>query len=240
VLKKALVGLVAFGFVSCGGGGDDGPGGTGLSAADFESVAPCPNQELLRDPALLAAVQAAMLANVTYDDIPFDAMDPDIFAKKCGLEGAWDPALATDLIAENGPPRTLANMFITGNAGICSDNFANFGTDEGFPKAGTYRKQFRVNNAGVSTWVRARAKVSGSAAGARFADEGVVIGDLSTTFEYAVNGTVVAHDALWAGIVNALTTAGDLPVVTLEVRRMAGGDVILTVEVTLICAVAIQ
>lgn len=159
-----------------GGGGGGGGTGLELAAADRGNVTPCPDQMVLTDAGLFADfVDGLQNGTFLYLDVPFDAGDAAIFRKKCGLGSAWDPADNTNEVAPAVTPVTITTLFTTGNAGICAEGFDNdsFGTGEGFPVAGTYRKEFKVNSGGTTWHVRVRIKIEGSAAGNTFADEGI-------------------------------------------------------------------
>ena len=115
-----------------------------------------------------------------HSDIPFSSSDSNIYKEKCGLEGFWDPTKATALI----PPATsipeLASLFAPssdGNAGICAGYTAQGTSTDGFPAAGTYRIQFHAAYQGETYVVRARATVSGSAAGQSFVAAGAGRGE---------------------------------------------------------------
>ena len=89
-----------------GGGGGTTPTGTLLLAsADRPGVSPCSAQAILQDDTDLTALTDALLAGTfIHLDVPFNAADLDIFKKKCGLQGFWDPAEAVNEVA----PFTIA------------------------------------------------------------------------------------------------------------------------------------
>jgi hypothetical protein len=223
------------------GGGAGGASGTlTLAAADMPNVMPCPSQNILTDTTELDTLKQAILQGaLLYLDVPFDANDPDIFRKKCGLENFWNP---TDNIDENPPvntPATIADVILFGNAGICTTGFTinSFGIDEGFPASGTYRKEFKATFMGMTWQVRLRVQVSGTSAGNTFAAEGIdVPQDITNTLVYEVNGTPTPHNDILNAAVNALTASNtNAPSVTLEIRNSAGTPVIFTAVAELIC-----
>jgi hypothetical protein len=203
-------------------------------------VAPCSSQAILQDQAELDMLKTALLAGtVVHLDVPYDAGDADIFRKKCGLQGYWDPAAAVNEVAPLVTPVTIGTLFTLENTGICASGFTStsFGTGEGFPVAGTYRKEFKVAHLGMTWHVRVRILVSGSSAGNTFASEGITVpDDLRNTLVYEVDGVVTAHDAVGpAGIAALTASTTDAPGFTLDVRDGAAGPVVLTVVVELIC-----
>jgi hypothetical protein len=176
---------------------------------------------------------------IVHLDVPYDAGDPNIFRKKCGLQGFWNPAAAINEVPPGATPVTIATLFQLENSGICAAGFdaSSFGTGEGFPVAGTYRKEFKVAHMGTTWHVRLRLKCSGTSAGHTFAADGITVpGDLQNTLVYELNGTVTAHDDVPAAAVAALAASTtDAPGFTLDVRMSAAGPVIFTVVVELIC-----
>ncbi|MHC4550468.1 MAG: hypothetical protein ACYTEZ_17010 [Planctomycetota bacterium] len=225
------------------GGGTGGTGGTGtlaLTAADAPAVTPCPAQTILTDAAELTALKDALQSGTfVHLDVPFSVADPDIFKKKCGLEPLWDPAAAIDEVPPLTTPVTISSLLQFGNAGICAAGFdsGSFGTGEGFPVAGTYRKEFKVAHLGMTWHVRARIKVSGTSAGNTFASEGISVpGDIENTLVYEVDGAVTAHaDVLTAAIAALAVSANDAPTFTLDIRQSGAGPIIFTAVVELIC-----
>jgi len=176
---------------------------------------------------------------IVHLDVPYNAADPNIFKKKCGLDGFWDPAAAVNEVAPVVTPVTIASLFQVENAGICAAGFnaGSFGTGEGFPVAGTYRKEFKVAHMGTTWHVRLRVKVSGSVAGKTFAAEGITVpDDLQNTLVYEVNGVVTPHDDVAAaGIAALVASTTDAPGFTLDVREAAAGPIVFTAVVELIC-----
>jgi len=219
------------------GGGGGGGGAPSLTSADFPAVSPCPNQDILTDAAQFAAFRTALLnGTFLYLDVPFDAGDADIFRKKCGLNTFWNPVDNVDEIAPAATPVTISDLFVTGNAGICAAGFNNssFGTGEGFPVAGTYRKEFKVTDMGVTYLVRTRVSVTGSAAGDTFMSRGITVpGDLEMTLSYRVDGVPALHDDVLVAITNALQSPDAMTI--LDVLDMAGGTTILTALIEVIC-----
>ncbi|MCR9105472.1 MAG: hypothetical protein NXI15_09290 [Gammaproteobacteria bacterium] len=222
---------------------DPGPTDPGsappLTAADRNSVSPCPEQAILTDAAELAALKEALLNGaLTFRDVPFDSSDPDNFKKKCGFETFWDPANnINDVTPANVgiTAITLGQLFSNGNAGICANGAMPNSNIQGLPAAGTYRTEVKVAS-GPSSWhLRLRSTVSGSSAGNEFVAESISVpADIENTLEYKVNGTVTAHDDVFAAIVNAVATNGEA--VTLDVSKTAGGPSVLSVAIELICA----
>jgi len=245
-LVRTFVLLGAFSLVSCDDDDNDGGGGGGgptfdLAAADFPGVTPCPNQEILTDGVLFAElVDALRNGTFLYLDVPFNAGDANIFVKKCGLGAAWNPTQNIDEVAPVVVPVTIQGLYQTGNAGICATGFnhGSFGTGEGFPAAGTYRKEFKVNNAGTTWHVRVRLTISGTAAGRTFADEGVAFPAGISNLIYHVEGVETAHDDVLTAVVDALqiSDGAQVPEVTIEVRKNAMDPAILTVLAEVLCA----
>jgi hypothetical protein len=244
-LRRATIGLTLTALlVACDdngdgafGGGGGGGGAPALNAADMPGVSPCPNQAILTDAAQFATFQTA-LQNGTflYRDVPFNGADPNIFVKKCGLGAFWDPAESTDEIAPPSVPVRLADLFQFGNAGICAAGFDNgsFGTGEGLPVAGTYRKEFKVAHLGTTYLVRARVTVSGPSAGATWASLGIAVpADLENTLGYEVDGTPSLHDDVLTDIAAALQSPDAS--VTLDVFDMPGGGALLSAVIEVIC-----
>ena len=231
-----------------GGGGDvDGGGGGGLPAlaeADKPAVTPCPNQAILSDGTMLEALKTAMLSGaVAHRDIAYDGTDPDNLHRKCGFEGNFDPEDGTISLVPaggDGVHPDVAALIMSGNSGICADGFghSSFGSGEGFPAAGVYRKEFVASYMATMTTVRTRITVSGTAAGLPFNDASLMI-DISTADDlealtYVLDGTVVAHGDLWQAITDSL--APDTQSMRLEVKKEAAGAVILTADIEFICA----
>ncbi|MHC4972047.1 MAG: hypothetical protein ACYTG3_06920 [Planctomycetota bacterium] len=246
MLKRVWMALVlAVGVLTGCSGSDPAPvtgggGGTlALSAQDQAGVAPCPAQTILTDAAQLTALKDALQNGAyLYLDVPFDGGDVNIFVKKCGLEGFWNPADNTDEIP--GPsPLTLMDVFVSGNGGICATGFNNtsFGIGEGFPVAGTYRKEFKVAHMGSTYHVRLRVAVTGASAGNTFIDEGINNPpDFMTELFYEVNGTATPHADLANAIIAALTVVTDTaPNATLGVKKTAGGAVVWQAKIEFIC-----
>lgn len=211
-----------------------------LETADQSGVAPCPNQDILTDPNQLAELKNAIQnGTFVYLDVPFDGGDPDILLKKCGFEGFWNPADNIDPVAPMDVfiplPVTIQSLFQTGNAGICTTNFVNFGLDEGFPRAGVYRKEVKVSHAG-STWhTRLRFTISGTAAGNSFASEGISTfgGDDIANLIYEVNGKVVPHADV---LTEVYALHAPSPGAHIDVRKTALGPIVWTADVEFICA----
>ena len=216
-----------------GGGG----GAPALDAADQPGVSPCPNQTILTDAAQFADFQAALLAGTfLYKDVPFDNTDPDIFKKKCGLDTFWNPADNTDDVAPPQVPVTIADLFQFGNAGICAAgfDFGSFGTGEGLPVTGTYRKEFLVAHLGVTYLVRVRVSVIGPSAGATWASLGVAVpADLQSTLGYEVNGVSVLHDNVLTALAGALESPD--ATVVLDVLDTPGGGSLLSALIEVLC-----
>lgn len=242
--SPTLVLVLASLIAACDTNGDGNvlpPGGGGgapaLTAADQPGVSPCPNQTILTDAAEFAAFQAALLSGTfLYKDVPFNAADPDIFVKKCGLGAFWNPADNTDEVAPVNVPVTVSDLFVFGNAGICATGFdsSSFGTGEGLPQAGTYRKEFKVSNAGTTYLVRVRVSVSGPAAGATWNSLGIAVpADLENTLGYEVDGTPVLHDDVLTAIATAL--ASPSATVVLDVFDTPGGGLLLSALVEVLC-----
>lgn len=198
-----------------GGSGDGGDGESpnlpsgpvGLLAADMPTVMPCPSQDVLTDTPKLDLLKAAIRQGaLLYLDVPFDINDPLIIKKKCGFENSWNPVDNTDEIPPAQSPVTLSDLFLSGNAGICAAGFttSSFGLGEGFPEAGTYRKEFKAALMGVTYHVRLRVTVSGSSAGNTFRSEGIAVpGDIQNTLIYEVDGATTAH----ADLLDTVATA---------------------------------
>ncbi len=246
MLLRLVVGLAACAGLlgGCdngdGGGGGGGGGSLALTAADMPGVAPCSSQAILTDPVELDLLKTALTAGtIVHLDVPYNALDANIFRKKCGLQGFWDPAAAVNEVAPLATPVTIASLFQLENTGICAAGFnaGSFGTGEGYPVAGTYRKEFKVAHMGTTWHVRVRILVSGSSAGRTFAAEGIAVpADLQSTLVYEVDGAVTAHaDIATAAIAALAASATDAPGFTLDVRETGAGPVVFTAVVQLIC-----
>ncbi len=217
-----------------------GPANTppALTAADLESIAPCPNQSILTNATELDALKQALLTGaVSFRDVPFNGADADNFKKKCGLDGFWDPANNTNDVAPASVGITkigISQLLTNGNAGICSAGAMPTNNLTGFPVAGTYRTEIKAAD-GPSTWhLRLRSVVSGSSAGNEFGAESIAVpADIENTVEYKVDGVVTVHDDVFGAIVNAATTSGDA--ILLEVSKSAGGPVVFSILIELIC-----
>lgn len=230
---------------ACSNGGDGsggGPVGGGggapaLTSADMPGVSPCPSQTILTDAAAFNAFQAALLGGTyLYLDVPFDGGDPNIYRKKCGLGNFWNPGDNTDEIAPPASPVTISDLLQFGNAGICAAGFDNgsFGTGEGFPVAGTYRKEFKVAHMGTTYLVRVRVSVTGPAAGDTFASRSISVPtDIENTLAYEVDGTPQVHDDVLVAVSNALTSPGSSAM--LDVLDAPGGATLLSALVEVLC-----
>jgi hypothetical protein len=204
------------------------------------AVSPCPSQAILGDPVEFDLFRSALLSGtIVHLDVPYDAGDSNIFRKKCGLQGYWDPAEAIDEVAPAMTPVTIASLFTLENTGICATGFTStsFGTGEGFPVAGTYRKEFKVSHLAFTWHVRVRIRVSGTNAGHTFASEGIAVpADLQNTLVYEVDGVVTAHDAVGpAGIGALMASTTEAPGFTLDVREDAAGPIVFTAIIEIIC-----
>jgi len=234
--------LAAAVFVGCDGSDPAPTGGGGgtlaLSVADQAGVTPCPAQTILTDAAALTALKDALQAGTyVYLDVPFvDTVN--IYRQKCGLEGFWNPADNTQEVPGPAPVNPL-NIYAAGNSGICATGFnsTSFGTGEGFPVAGTYRKEFKVAHMGSTYHVRLRVTVTGTSAGNTFTATGLTNPpDFENELAYEVNGTTTPHDDVWNDMVAALTVVTDTaPNATLGVKLASGGPVIWTAKVEFIC-----
>lgn len=213
-----------------------------LTAADKESVTPCPNQAILTDASGLAELKDALKTGaLSFLDVPIDGTDPDNFKKKCGLDGFWDPANNTDEItpvSKGMTATTVSQLLTNGNAGICSTAALPTNGITGFPAAGTYRGEIKAAKGG-STWhLRYRGVASGSATGNAFTDEDIdVFTDITDTLEYKVDGVVTAHADLLAGLVDAAAVSGES--ILLEASKTAGGAAVFSMATELICVVKI-
>jgi len=239
---------LAFAPVACdddddggGGGGPTGGSGPSLAAADRPSESPCPDQDVLTDTDEFDDfLEALEMGSFVYLDLPYNASDPNIFAKKCGLGSAWDPSDNTDEIPPVSTPVTISQLFTSGNAGICADGFTSgdFGTGEGYPAAGTYRKEFKVTFSGMTWHVRVRITASGTAAGETFASRGITVPtDIEDTLVYEVDGAETDHDDVLLEAIGSLqaSSSGSTPNVMIEVRESAAGAVVFTLLVEIIC-----
>ncbi|MEW8027222.1 MAG: hypothetical protein AB2793_17205 [Candidatus Thiodiazotropha sp.] len=233
-------------------GGDSSGDGDGsvsgnlvLQSADSPSATPCPMQDILTDASAISALRTALESGtLLYLDVPFNGSDSDIYRKKCGLEGFWNPADNTDEISLSaigldpaGAPN-ITDLVLFGNAGICAEGFNNssFGVGEGFPVAGTYRKEIKAAHLGSTYHLRFRAVVSGSSAGNTFTSEGITPSTGLRTLHYSVNGVETQHDDLFSALVNAMSASTSAaPGATIEVRKSAGGAVVFTAAIEVIC-----
>ncbi len=208
-----------------------------LAAADLPGVSPCPGQTILTDAAEFTTFQAALLnGTFLYLDVPFDGGDADIYRKKCGLGANWDPADNVDEIAPANVPATISDLFVFGNAGICAEGFNNgsFGTGEGLPVAGVYRKEFKVTNAGTTYLVRTRITVAGASAGDTFASLGITVpDDLEDTLGYEVDDVDTDHDDVLTAIASALESPEAS--VMLDVFDMPGGTLLVSAAIEVLC-----
>lgn len=209
-----------------------------LTAADKESVTPCPNQAILTDASGLAELKDALKTGaLSFLDVTYDPTDPDNFKKKCGLEGFWDPANNTDEVTPADvtiTDVTLESLLTKGNAGICTTGSSPINFIEGWPTAGTYRGEIKAAKGG-STWhLRYRGVASGSAAGNTFTAEDIdVLTDITDTLEYKVDGVVTAHADLLASLVDAVAVSGES--IVLEASKTAGGAAVFSMATELIC-----
>ncbi|MBT2989408.1 MAG: hypothetical protein KME65_10640 [Candidatus Thiodiazotropha sp. (ex Ctena orbiculata)] len=231
-----------------GSGGDTISGNLVLQTADSPGVSPCPLQDILTDASAISALRTALESGtLVYLDVPFNGGDSDIYRKKCGLEGFWNPADNINEISLSNiglDPATdpnITNLVLFGNAGICADGFNNssFGVGEGFPVAGTYRKEIKAAHQGTTYHLRSRAVVSGSSAGNTFASEGITPATDLSTLVYSVDGVVTPHDDVFSAVVAAMSASTSAaPGATVEVRTSAGGPVIFTAAIEVICVSA--
>ncbi len=250
IRNAALLSLVALLAAGCnndgdgnanpvggGGGGGGGGGAPTLTAADQNGTSPCPNQAILTDAGMFATFQAALVGGTfLYLDVPFNGADANIYKKKCGLDSFWNPSDNTDEIAPFSTPVTVSSLFQTGNAGICASGFNNgsFGTGEGFPVAGVYRKEFKVTHMAMTYLVRTRVTVTGVAAGDTFASRSITVpGDLETTLGYEVDGTAEVHANVLTAI--AMAMASPDATVMLDILDAPGGNLLLSALVEIIC-----
>lgn len=222
-------------------GGDGGPSGPiDLSSDDFPEDGPCPSQDLLTDEDAFAALKAALTdGSIVYMDVPYDGGDSAIFDKKCGRPGAFDPAIYVNMVPVTGGDPDLSDIVDFQNGGICADGFdaSSFGSGEGFPSAGTYRKEFRAALEGTTYQLRARMQASGSEAGSIFSDAGLSHPGAADELVYEVNSTEVDEADLWDELVNGMTASGtSLPAVTLDVSTDTGEDPVFTTVIELVCA----
>ena len=229
--------LLALSLASCNDNDNDGFGPPTLTAADMSGVTPCPNQTVLTDGGQFSVFKTALLnGTYLYLDVPFNGSDPNIYVKKCGLDANWNPADNTDEVAPASTPVTIADLFVSGNAGICADGFDNgsFGTGEGFPVAGTYRKEIKVSHMGATYHVRFRISVTGSAAGEKFSDRGITVPtDLQSTLGYQVDGVDQVHADVLTAIAGAMTSPSARAM--LDVFDMPGGTLLLSALIEIIC-----
>jgi hypothetical protein len=216
-----------------------------LQSADSPNVTPCPAQDVLTDSTALSALRTALLSGtLIYLDVPFNGGDSDIYRKKCGLQGYWNPAdnsaeisLASIGLDPVGAPN-ITDLVLFGNAGICAEGFNNgsFGVGEGFPVAGTYRKEIKATYQGTTYHLRFRAVVSGTSAGNSFSTEGITPSTGLRTLVYSVNGVDTPHDDLFSALVAAMSAStSSAPGATIEVRKSAGGAVVFTSVIEVIC-----
>ena len=226
---------------------DAAAGPLGLTCADFPGVAPCPNQALLSDATKLAALKAALTSGaLVLENDDFDGGDPDIYKVVCGREGYWDPSHATTLIPPATPVPILASLFAPspdGYAGVCASFMAWSAAGDGFPAAGTYRKQVRATYGGQTYTVRARYTASGTAAGQTFVAAGLsdadyyASTDVAAELVFQVNGTTVPEATVWPSLVSAFASSTTtFPTATLAVKESASGPAIWTGTFDLLCA----
>lgn len=225
-----------------------GSSGLTLTSADEPGIGPCPNQTQLTDTTKFAALKTALTNNsntIYYLDVPFDGTDPDIYKKKCGLEGYWNPADNTDEITAaavglNQSTLNLYDLLFTGHAGICASGFNNgsFNSGEGFPVAGTYRKELKVASGANTYHIRFRVAASGSSAGNTFASESIDGNTMQNTLVYKVNGSTTSYANLTDAVLNGFTVAaaGQAPTVQFTVQKSAATPVIFTAKAEMICA----
>ena len=246
-LRIVLLVAISFFLLSCGGSSDSstpsvtvdlGDAPT-LTAADKNTVAPCPNQDLLTSATERAALKDALLNGaLAFLDVPFGAGPPDIYKKKCGLEGFWDPTKNVDEItpAVRGMTAvTLSQLLDNGRADICAAGALPTNTLSGFPVAGTYRTEIKAAK-DASTWhLRLRTLVSGTAAGELFTVPPMINVpiDIENTLEYKVNGTVTAHANLLTAIGDAMALSNDA--IVFDVSKVAGDPSVFNASLELIC-----
>lgn len=213
-----------------------------LTANDYAAVTPCPGSMPLTDATELAALKTALkMGTITYHDLPFDGADADIYKKKCGLEGFWNPADNTDRIPSLSATPELVSLLNpgSGRSGICA-TYAAPGAADGFPAAAVYRKQFQTAYMGSTYVLRARVTTTGSAAGQTFTSQTVTYtgatNDVNSTLVYQINGATAAYATLWNTLVDAYTASSTAyPSVTLDVKKSAATATIWSAKLELIC-----
>jgi len=212
-----------------------------LTSVDFPGVTPCPTTAMLTDATALAALKTALkMGTITYHDLPFDGADTNIYRKKCGLEGHWNPADNVDRIPSlSATPELVSLLGSSGRSGICASYAAPGASNDGFAAAGVYRKQFQTAYMGTTYVLRTRVTVSGTAAGSTFAAQTVTYtgatNDVNSTLIYEVNGVAAAYATLWNTLVDAYAaTTSAYPSVTLDVKKSAG-PTIWSAKIELIC-----
>ena len=245
-VRIVLLVAISFFLLSCGGSSnsstpsvtvDLGAAPT-LTAADKNTVAPCPNQDLLTSATERAALKDALLNGaLAFLDVPFDGADADNFKKKCGLEGFWDPANNVNEVtpvAKGITAITLAQLLFNGNAGICTAGSMPTMFTTGFPVAGTYRTEIKAAKDGSAWHMRMRTLVSGTSAGELFSVEPINVPfDIENTLEYKVNGTVTAHANLLTAIGDAMALSNDA--IVFDVSKSVGGPSVFNASLELIC-----
>ncbi|MEW8153608.1 MAG: hypothetical protein AB2794_01280, partial [Candidatus Thiodiazotropha endolucinida] len=102
--------------------------------------------------------------------------------------------------------------------------------------AGTYRKEIKAAHQGTTYHLRFRAVVSGSSAGNTFTSEGITPSTGLRTLIYSVDGAETPHDGVFSALVNAMSASTSAaPGATIEVRKSAGGAVVYTAIIEVIC-----
>lgn len=210
-----------------------------LTAGDFPGVTPCSDRDTLTNDADFAAALAA--ASQVMFTVNFSQFDTNGFPEICGLSDddntlapadiPWDPAAMNEvrLCNEMSGLADFTQFFaaITPNGSDLCQTTTAFG-GEGFPRAGTYRKDYCVESGQDSYAARVRKTISGPQADADYTTAGVTTSDVRVC-----NGnTLIATDSAARAFINA--NPGGFTI-TLRDSDCSSGAELLTVQLEIIC-----
>lgn len=222
-MKRILVTVVALAITTTviltSGCGETASTLPALTAADLNTEAPCPNQDLLTSTQFVADIQAATAFSFFYVN--------GTNATFCGFDDNFSVTGETEVQVTQFSGYDL-NALLTGGVGLC-------GTDGGqnsLPLAGVYRKDGKFTANGRTYRVRVRVTIAAGdpdILGATLASEGIT--NLETNLKYEINGTEVTEDETFFTNVTAA-----MPSATITVKKASDDSTVLTATVEVICA----